>query len=92
MKCGCCYFLKYFSLKKHQNIIIFYVLKIIFNISALKLFKNIKKYINLKQKKKNNKKLNFYKNTFKIQNQLYFNSPTVSYRSYRMNLDIFHLL
>jgi hypothetical protein len=51
MKCGCCYFLKYFSLKKHQNIIIFYVLKIIFNISALKLFKNIKKYINLKQKK-----------------------------------------
>ena len=35
IKCGCCYFLKYFSLKKHQNIIIFYVLKIIFNISVM---------------------------------------------------------
>jgi hypothetical protein len=43
---------------------VFY-LKFIFDISILKWSKDIKKYINLKQKKN----FNFFKNTFKTQKQ-----------------------
>jgi hypothetical protein len=55
-------------LKMHQNVF-FYFLKIIFDISALKMIWKHQKYINLKLRKKNSI---FLKNTFETQKQTGF--------------------
>ena len=57
-------FYKAFHLKMYQNNI-FYFLKIIFDISALKWFKNTKKILIWNKKNKNI--LNFFKNIFETQ-------------------------
>ena len=57
-----------FYSEMYQNNI-FYFLKIIFNISALKWSKNTKKIL-IWSKEKNKKFLKFFKNTFEIQKQI----------------------
>jgi hypothetical protein len=59
----CSYILKCFFTKKCIKIIFFYFLKIIFDISLLKWYKNIKKILNW-SKEKNKKILIFFKNIF----------------------------
>jgi hypothetical protein len=57
-----------FYSEMYQNNI-FYFLKIIFDISALKWSKNTKKIL-IWSKEKNQKFLNFFKNAFEIQKQI----------------------
>ena len=68
----------------HENNILLFLKKIIFDISTSKQFEKIKKIlIWSKEKNKNN---NFKKNTFKMQKKSYFK---VEWWSYYYNLDLF---